>query len=278
MLLSENRERESFPKKSSTECLSSSEWSSVASSRWVMMNPTTTMDQQKTIHVGNLNSQVTAEVLREIFGCIGPIQDVRIAADGRYGFVDYVSADAATASLAMTGTMVCGSAIKVQRASQPKIYGNQAVPPPMPMLAQLHNDLPGALAGVTSPAVLAALAKGRSSEEPVVPNYAFMNPAQQRAAVEQRHREMLAQNKGAAWGVQKRHESDSDDEDRRRRRRSPSPRRDRRRSRYDDDDEPRDRRRRHRRDDRSRSRSRSRRRYYDGPHRDDDDDDDDKRR
>jgi len=190
----------------------------------------------KTVHVGNLNGAVSAEVLKQIFGCIGSIVDVRISTDGRYGFVDFVDAQAATASLALSGTVVCGAALRVQRATQPKIYGNQAVPPPMPMLAQLQ---PGAaeftaLAGVTSPAALAALAKqaeknNAAAPKNEVPNYAFLNPAQQRAALEKRHRDMLANNAGKPWGVAKRRDDVSDDE-------SDYGRRRRRRRRDDDDD------------------------------------------
>ncbi|KAJ8600693.1 hypothetical protein CTAYLR_008314 [Chrysophaeum taylorii] len=230
----------------------------------------------KTIHVGNLSPSVSVDVLRQIFGCIGQIVDVRVAADGRYGFVDFAESEAATASLAMNGTEVCGQALRVQRATQPRLYSNQANPPPAPMLAQLQ-PVPefSAIAGVTSAAALEALQKqarkleqGAAAPVPAgienMPNFAFMNPAQQRAALEARHREMLAKSDNVSgWGVAKRHDSDtsssedSSDRDRRRRRRR---RRDYDRRRHRDDDDDDDRRRRY--DD-----SPPRRRRYD----DDDD-------
>ena len=289
------------------------------------------LPSSKTIHVGNLNSCVSAEMLRQIFGCIGSIVDVRVSAEGRYGFVDFVEAEAATASLAMHGTVVCGAPLRVQRATQPKVYGNQAVPPPMPMLAQLQNGAVAeftALAGVTSPAALAALArqatdKNKSSssfshnkedetepssnlrkdldpkeEQQNVANYAFMNPAQQRAALEARHREMVAKSVGG-WGVsRKRHDSDDSDSSRsrrhrRKRSRSPSRHRSRRRhqsrhdhhrrsdryladslrlrSRSNNDDEPHQHRRKHRDTKRTHDNAESH-------HLDDDDDDDHKGR
>lgn len=207
---------------------------------------------QKTIHVGNLSPAVTVEVLRQIFGCIGTIVDVRVASDGRYGFVDFAEAEAATASLAMNGTEVCGQSIRVQRATQPRLYSNQANPPPAPMLAQLQK-VPefSAIAGVTSAAALEVLQKQAKSQAPAPaidrapPNFAFMNPAQQRAALEARHREMLAKSDNVnGWGVAKRREesgsedseSDSDESRAKRRARRRDRRRDRRyRSRYEDD-------------------------------------------
>ncbi|KAH8077322.1 hypothetical protein JL720_10042 [Aureococcus anophagefferens] len=52
------------------------------------------------------------------------------------------------------------------------------------------------------------------------PNFAFLNPAQQRAALEAKHREKLTGAKNiSGWGVAKRRDSDSDDDSRDRRRR-----------------------------------------------------------
>lgn len=160
----------------------------------------------RTIHVGNLSAGVTTEVLRQIFGCIGKIVDVRVATDGRYGFVDFAENEAATASLAMNGTEVCGGAIRVQRATQPRLFSNQANPPPTPMLSPEFS-------AVTSAAALEALQK-RAPTAPELPNLAFLNPAQQRAAIESRHRDMLAKsNDISGWGVAKRREDSESSED-----------------------------------------------------------------
>jgi len=230
----------------------------------------------KTIHVGNLSPAVSVEVLRQIFGCIGQIVDVRVASDGRYGFVDFAEAEAATAALNMNGTDVCGHQIRVQRATQPRLYSNQANPPPAPMLAQLQ-PVPefSAIAGVTSAAALEALQKQAKHAAPTaavpgvenMPNFAFMNPAQQRAALEARHREMLASSGNVSgWGVAKRREESASDD-------SPS-----------DSDDSRYRRRRDRRRRRDKPRRSRRDRYhydrrdYRRRRDDDDDDDDDARR
>mmetsp|Transcript_9168 Transcript_9168/g.28667 ORF Transcript_9168/g.28667 Transcript_9168/m.28667 type:complete len:393 (-) Transcript_9168:102-1280(-) len=213
----------------------------------------------KTIHVGNLSPGVSPAVLRQIFECIGAVVDVRVAGDGRYGFVDFSEADAANAAVAMHGTIVCGTAIRVEKAMQPRLFAQSNQPTPIPP-AGVHDPAAAllafqatqasalqkptipeftGLAGVTSPAVLAALAKQvRGADTPVTvpsdPAFAFMNPAQQRAALEAKHRERLASSKNiSGWGVAKRREetsssdSDSASSGHRRRRR----RRDRRRSR-----------------------------------------------
>ena len=86
----------------------------------------------KTIHVGNLNAMVTPEVLRQIFGCIGPVVDVRVAGDGRYGFVDFCDSEAASASVAMNGTQVCGTSIRVEKAMQPRLFAQSNQPTPLP--------------------------------------------------------------------------------------------------------------------------------------------------
>ena len=62
----------------------------------VPQNTNPLLAPSKTIHVGNLNAAVTPDVLRQIFSCIGSVVDVRVAGDGRYGFVDFADADAAT--------------------------------------------------------------------------------------------------------------------------------------------------------------------------------------
>lgn len=169
--------------------------------------------------------------------------------------------------------MRCAS---LARRSPPVATGRRGSPP---VAAPLIVRPSGGLAGVTSPAVLAALAKqvnGEAGAPPVAqesalsrvagllacsfppmariapvrlaegpsqgglseltppgnhalrrpdsdPNFAFMNPAQQRAALEAKHREKLANSKNiSGWGVAKRRDdsddSDSDSRDRRRRR------------------------------------------------------------
>lgn len=167
----------------------------------------------KTVHVGNLSSEITTEVLREIFGCLGQINDIRLSSDGRYGFVDFAEASVATASLELDGTPVCGQSLRVQRATHQRMFSNQANPPPAPMLSQLQGDHSTAMASVTSKAALEALQKTRHNAQNAAPdaNIAFMNPAQQRAALEAKHREMVAKNSGG-WGVAKRREETSSDE------------------------------------------------------------------
>ena len=245
----------------------------------VPQNTNPLLAPSKTIHVGNLNAAVTPDVLRQIFSCIGSVVDVRVAGDGRYGFVDFADADAATASVAMHGTLVCGTSIRVEKAMQPRLFAQSNQPTPLPPVGAANPaaallafqatqasalnkpSVPefSGLAGVTSPAVLAALARqveGAGGAPPVTaeadPNFAFLNPAQQRAALEAKHREKLTGAKNiSGWGVAKRRDSDSDDDSRDRRRRRG---RDRDRGRSDR------RRRRDRGDSRSRSRSRGRRR------------------
>mmetsp|Transcript_19518 Transcript_19518/g.60153 ORF Transcript_19518/g.60153 Transcript_19518/m.60153 type:complete len:267 (-) Transcript_19518:165-965(-) len=238
----------------------------------VPQNTNPLLAPSKTIHVGNLSSGVSPSVLRQIFECIGSVVDVRVAGDGRYGFVDFKEADAANAAVGMHGTIVCGTAIRVEKAMQPRLFSQSNQPTPLPpagvhdpaaaLLAfqatqanALHkstmHEFTG-LAGVTSPAVLAALAKQvHGTDAPHVsvasdPSFAFMNPAQQRAALEAKHRERLASSKNiSGWGVAKRREETSSDSnslssgrrrhrrDRRRRHRSRSHERsDRRRRRH----------------------------------------------
>lgn len=206
----------------------------------VPQNTNPLLAPSKTIHVGNLSPGVSPAVLRQIFECIGAVVDVRVAGDGRYGFVDFSEADAANASVAMNGTVVCGTAIRVEKAMQPRLFAQSNQPTPLPP-AGVHNPTAAllafqatqasalhkptmpeftGLAGVTSPAVLAALAKQvRSTDGPPVaavndPAFAFMNPAQQRAALEAKHRERLASSKNiSGWGVAKRREETSSGSD-----------------------------------------------------------------
>ena len=231
--------------------------STAVTSTGVPQNANPLLAPSRTIHVGNLSPGASPAVLRQIFECIGGVRDVRVAGDGRYGFVDFLDAAAAEAAVAMNGTMVCGAALRVEKAMQPRLFAQSNQPTPLPPVGAANPaaallafqatqasalnkpSVPefSGLAGVTSPAVLAALARqveGAGGAPPVTaeadPNFAFLNPAQQRAALEAKHREKLTGAKNiSGWGVAKRRDSDSDDDsrDRRRRRSEDSPSRQR---------------------------------------------------
>ena len=187
--------------------------STAVTSTGVPQNANPLLAPSRTIHVGNLSPGASPAVLRQIFECIGGVRDVRVAGDGRYGFVDFLDAAAAEAAVAMNGTMVCGAALRVEKAMQPRLFAQSNQPTPLPpagardpaaaLLAfratqaaalragEAGGPAPGAgLAGVTSPAVLAALARagagGGAPAPPAGPDpaLAFLNPAQQRAARE----------------------------------------------------------------------------------------------
>ena len=234
----------------------------------VPQNANPLLAPSRTIHVGNLSPGATPAVLRQIFECIGGVRDVRVAGDGRYGFVDFHDSGAAEAAVAMHGTLVCGAALRVEKAMQPRLFAQSNQPTPLPpagardpaaaLLAfratQVANagDAGGAagpglgLGGVTSPAVLAALARqGGGGAAPAGPDpaFAFMNPAQQRAAREAQHRKRLAAAPSiGGWGVAKRRDETSSSDG----------------GSSDSSDAPRGRKRRRRRRDRDRGRARRR--------------------
>ena len=246
--------------------------STAVTSTGVPQNANPLLAPSRTIHVGNLSPGASPAVLRQIFECIGGVRDVRVAGDGRYGFVDFLDAAAAEAAVAMNGTMVCGAALRVEKAMQPRLFAQSNQPTPLPpagardpaaaLLAfratqasalragEAGGPAPGAgLAGVTSPAVLAALARagagGGAPAPPAGPDpaLAFLNPAQQRAAREAQHRERLAAAPSiGGWGVAKRRDETSSSSD----------------ESSDSSDASRGRKRRRRRRDRGRARRRSR--------------------
>ena len=153
--------------------------STAVTSTGVPQNANPLLAPSRTIHVGNLSPGASPAVLRQIFECIGGVRDVRVAGDGRYGFVDFADADAATASVAMHGTLVCGTSIRVEKAMQPRLFAQSNQPTPLPPVGAANPaaallafqatqasalnkpSVPefSGLAGVTSPAVLAALAR-----------------------------------------------------------------------------------------------------------------------
>eukprot|EP00632_Arachnochrysis_sp_CCMP2950_P000056 CAMPEP_0185714528 /NCGR_PEP_ID=MMETSP1164-20130828/38983_1 /TAXON_ID=1104430 /ORGANISM="Chrysoreinhardia sp, Strain CCMP2950" /LENGTH=571 /DNA_ID=CAMNT_0028382107 /DNA_START=54 /DNA_END=1769 /DNA_ORIENTATION=+ len=218
----------------------------------------------RTVHVGHLTSQVGLEVLRQIFECIGPVASVRRGGDDTYAFVEFTDAAAADAAINMTGTQVRGCVLKVNRATpktpaNPLFPGATT---PSAAAAAVLSGVPGgavaptqlvALANITSPAALAALQKqaaaahaastkapgggddttfggvppGNGStllEADVSEQFAHLNPAQQRAAIEERHRSLMLRSQAQttmhphqAWGMSRRRstspsENDSDDE------------------------------------------------------------------
>ena len=167
--------------------------STAVTSTGVPQNANPLLAPSRTIHVGNLSPGASPAVLRQIFECIGGVRDVRVAGDGRYGFVDFLDAAAAEAAVAMNGTMVCGAALRVEKAMQPRLFAQSNQPTPLPPVGAANPaaallafqatqasalnkpSVPefSGLAGVTSPAVLAALARqvegaGRRGNRPPV--------------------------------------------------------------------------------------------------------------
>ncbi len=82
----------------------------------------------KTLYVGNLGHEISADRLREVFGADGrEVQDVKLATYSKsgksrgFGFVEMASEeDAAAALLALNGTDVEGRALKVGAAAREK--------------------------------------------------------------------------------------------------------------------------------------------------------------
>ena len=106
--------------------------STAVTSTGVPQNANPLLAPSRTIHVGNLSPGASPAVLRQIFECIGGVRDVRVAGDGRYGFVDFLDAAAAEAAVAMNGTMVCGAALRVEKAMQPRLFAQSNQPTPLP--------------------------------------------------------------------------------------------------------------------------------------------------
>ncbi|KAH8052859.1 hypothetical protein JL722_9994 [Aureococcus anophagefferens] len=160
-------------------------------------------DPAKTIYVGKLGGCVTADVLAEIFGCIGPFRD----------------AEAAEAAAAMDGTDIAGQRIAVRPAKAKELDASTVERALHEAADALQRELPStitaglgvvgptqltALASITSPAALAALRGGdeRGKAPPITSaRCTEMNPAQRRAEVEARHRGQML---GTAWGMCKR--------------------------------------------------------------------------
>mmetsp|Transcript_22981 Transcript_22981/g.38072 ORF Transcript_22981/g.38072 Transcript_22981/m.38072 type:complete len:130 (-) Transcript_22981:2053-2442(-) len=68
----------------------------------------------RSIHVGNLSPYIDSNMLKTIFGCIGTIEDVRIAAGGKFGFIDFLDAETARTALNLNGTEIGGQKIRVE--------------------------------------------------------------------------------------------------------------------------------------------------------------------
>ncbi|KAJ1447656.1 hypothetical protein M885DRAFT_428987, partial [Pelagophyceae sp. CCMP2097] len=71
------------------------------------------------VFLGNLSWSVTEDAIRETFGSCGTIEGVRFSTDREtgefrgFGHLDFDSADAATAAVALAGADVCGREIRV---------------------------------------------------------------------------------------------------------------------------------------------------------------------
>ena len=182
---------------------------------------------ERTVHVGNLVKGVTADVVRQIFNCIGKVLSVRL--ENQFAFVEFTEKSSAEMALKLDGTDVAGAKIKVTKA----------IPPPP--AAQVIAPSFTALANITSPAAFEALQKQAQQKPSLAQEHhmALLNPAQQRAAIEQRHQTLMT-NTSRAWGMSRRRSPDSDRSDSRDRR-SPPPRHYPRRG-DDYDDRPRHRR------------------------------------
>ena len=199
-------------------------------------------DPAKTIYVGKLGGCVAADVLAEIFGCIGPVSDARVDGSGAFAFVEFRDAEAAEAAAAMDGTDIAGQRIAVRPAKAKELDAST-----VERVAALHQaadalqrELPStitaglgvvgptqltALASITSPAALAALRRGgdeRGKAPPITSDARCteMNPAQRRAEVEARHRGQML---GTAWGMCKRRSESRSSSSRSRSRSPPRP-------------------------------------------------------
>ncbi|KAK7230320.1 hypothetical protein SO694_0018007 [Aureococcus anophagefferens] len=199
-------------------------------------------DPAKTIYVGKLGGCVAADVLAEIFGCIGPVSDARVDGSGAFAFVEFRDAEAAEAAAAMDGTDIAGQRIAVRPAKAKELDAST-----IERVAALHEaadalqrELPStitaglgvvgptqltALASITSPAALAALRRGgdeRGKAPPITSDARCteMNPAQRRAEVEARHRGQML---GTAWGMCKRRSESRSSSSRSRSRSPPRP-------------------------------------------------------
>jgi len=170
--------------------------------------------EARTIHVSNLNAHVTTDVLKQIFGCIGRIMDVRVLGVGTFGFVEFDKVESANAAVDMDGTEVCGARLRVTKALVKPMGGDV-----MPDLGAAAGGLamaPGqitALASITSPAVLAALQKQKQTAAGGDGDGAAaeaLNPAQQRARAETLHNALQGKAAGKAWGVSKRRDSSAE--------------------------------------------------------------------
>ncbi|KAJ1460143.1 hypothetical protein M885DRAFT_559871 [Pelagophyceae sp. CCMP2097] len=175
--------------------------------------------EARTIHVlnragvSNLNAHVTTDVLKQIFGCIGRIMDVRVLGASLFDKVE-----SANAAVDMDGTEVCGARLRVTKALVKPMGGDV-----MPDLGAAAGGLamaPGqitALASIapriTSPAVLAALQKQKQTAAGGDGDGAAaeaLNPAQQRARAETLHNALQGKAAGKAWGVSKRRDSSAE--------------------------------------------------------------------
>ena len=67
------------------------------------MNTAMASQMSRSIHVGNLTPNVTDDILRGIFGCLGEITEIRKGVGAKYGFIDFKDAETANTALGLDG-------------------------------------------------------------------------------------------------------------------------------------------------------------------------------
>jgi arginine/serine-rich splicing factor 12 len=102
----------------------------------------------RTVYVGNLNSQITADQLVKFFSVCGPISFCRMAGDdshpARFAFIEFEHISGAQAAMAFSGTLLVDRPIKVNHSKNPIVK-----PPPKPVDSKKEEDLMRALRKAT---------------------------------------------------------------------------------------------------------------------------------
>jgi len=92
-------------------------------SRFPPLTPQQSDEVSRTVYVGNVNSEVTPELLQSTFEVCGKITYSRLAGDGthpsRFAFIEFATKEAAQSALKMNGQLLIDRPLKVNNSKNP---------------------------------------------------------------------------------------------------------------------------------------------------------------